>query len=163
MELLSLKPGILIWTWVTFFVLLIILRRVAWKPLVKIIEDRENTIAEDIRRTEQSRIEAEKIMTEQKAKLAETHEEVKKIMEENKQIAEKTRKEIVEKAREEANKIIDRGKTDIEREREEALLAIRKEVSSLVVGAASKLIEMQIDEKKHRELIDKSINQLGKN
>lgn len=161
--MLQLEPGMIIWTWATFIALMVLLYRVAWKPLIARIEERDNAIAEGLRKTEQAREEAEALMKEQKEKLAKTHEEVKAMLETSKKTAENTRADLVNQAKEEASKIIERGKADLERERVDAISKMKKDISSLVVQAASKLIGMNLDEKRHQELIDQSIQKLDKN
>lgn len=161
--MLELEPGMLIWTWVTFIILLALLYKVAWKPLVRMIDERDQAIADALKKAEQSRREAEALLAEQNEKMKQTHEEVKRIMENSKKTAEQTRKEMVEQARQEAERLIERGKADIERERRDAISALKQDISSLVVGAVSKLVGMSLDEPKHHEIIEESINKLGKN
>jgi len=161
--MLQLEPGMIIWTWATFIALMVLLHRVAWKPLVAKIEERDNAIAEGLKKAEQARDEAETLLKEQKEKLAKTHEEVKAMLEDSKKSAENTRRELVDQAKEEADKIIERGKADFERERHDAVSKMKKDISNLVVQAASKLIGMNLDEKKHQELIDDSIKKLDEN
>ena len=161
--MLQLEPGMIIWTWVTFLVLLAVLYKVAWKPLVKIIEDRENAIEENLRNAQQDREHSETLLKEQEAKLTKTHEEVKAILEDSRQLAEKTKKEITEQAKSDAEKLLNRGKADLEREKLDALNSLKKEISSLVIKASSKVIGEALDEKKHQNVIEQSIKQLGKN
>lgn len=161
--MLELEPGMLIWTWVTFIILLALLYKVAWKPLVRMIDERDQAIADALKKAEQSREEAQSLLAEQKEKMKQTHEEVKKIIENSKKTAEQTRKEIVGQAREEAEKIIERGKTDIERERRDAIGALKQDISSLVVGAVAKLVGISLDEPRHHEIIEDSIKKLGQN
>jgi F-type H+-transporting ATPase subunit b len=161
--MLQLEPGMIIWTWATFVVLMVLLYRVAWKPLVAMIDERDKAIAEGLRKAEQAREEAESLMKEQKEKLAKTHDEAKAMLETSKKTAENTKTDLINQAREEANKIIERGKADLERERHDAVFKMKKDISALVVQAASKLIGMSLDEKKHQELIEESIQKLDKN
>lgn len=161
--MLELQPGMLVWTWATFIVLLAVLYKVAWKPLVKMIDARDKVIAEGLEKAEKAREEAEALMAEQKEKMTKTHDEVKEILENSKKMAENTRKEIVDQAKAEADKIIERGKADIDRERQDSITELKKDISNLVVQATSKLIRMSVDEEKHRDLIEESIRKLGQN
>ena len=161
--MLQLEPGMIIWTWATFLVLLAVLYKVAWKPLVKIIEDRENAIEENLRNAQQDREHSETLLKEQEAKLTKTHEEVKAILEDSRQLAEKTKKEITEQAKSDAEKLLNRGKAELEREKSDALNSLKKEISSLVIKASSKVIGEALDEKKHQNIIEQSIKELGKN
>jgi len=158
--MLQLEPGMIIWTWVTFLVLLFVLKKVAWKPLLNMVEERENRIAESLKRAEEARMEAEKLLEEQHRQLAKTQEEVQAMLKESRLMAEKVRNDIIEKAREDANKLMERARRDIEKERQMALMSLRNQVADLVVQATSKLIQVSLDEDKHRELIDEYIQRL---
>jgi len=160
--MLQLEPGMIIWTWVTFFVLLFILKKVGWGPLLGVVEERESLISESLKRAEEARAEAEKSLELQQKQLAQTQQEVQSMLRESKELAEKMRTEIVTRAREDAGKMIERAKSDIEKERQAAMLSLKKEVADLVIGAASNLFREAIDEKKHRQLIDESIKNFGK-
>jgi F-type H+-transporting ATPase subunit b len=161
--MLQLEPGMIIWTWATFLVLLAVLYKVAWKPLVKIIEDRESAIEENLISAQQDRENAEKLLKDQEDKLKKTHEEVKAILEDSRQLAEKTKNEIIVQAKSDAEKLVNRGKADIEREKLDALNSLKKEISSMVIKASSKILGETLDEKKHQNIIEQSIKELGKN
>lgn len=161
--MLNLDPGMLIWTWITFIVLLVLLYRVAWRPLIAKIEERDKAIAEGLKKAELAREEAERMLAEQEQKMTRTHDEIREMLDNSKKMAENSRKELINQAREEAEKIIERGKTDIARERLDAISRLKKDVSNLIVQAASKLIGVSLDEKKHQELIDDSIKKLDQN
>ncbi len=158
--MLKLEPGMLIWTWVTFFFLLWVLKKVAWKPLLSAVEEREKRIADSLKRAEEAREEAEKYLAEQQEKLAKAQDEVQKMLREGKELAEKMKEDLLAQAREEANKLVERARADISRERQQAILAIKGEIADLVIKATSKLINTTLDEKKHRELIDQYIQSL---
>ncbi len=160
--MLQLEPGMIIWTWVTFFVLLFILKKVGWGPLLGAVEERESLISDSLKRAEEARAEAEKSLELQQKQLAKTQEEVQSMLRESKELAEKMRTDIVARAREDAGKMIERAKSDIEKERQAAMLSLRKEVADLVIGATSNLLREAIDEKKHRQLIDESIKSFSK-
>lgn len=158
--MLQLEPGMIIWTWATFIALMILLRKVAWKPLVAMIEERDKAIAEGLRKAELAREEAERLLAEQKENMTKTHEEIREMLDNSKKMAENSKKEMISQAREEADKIMERGKADIERERQDAITKMKKDVSNLIVQAASKLIGVSMDEQKHKELIEDSIQKL---
>lgn len=164
--MLELEPGMMIWTWITFLVLFLVLAKVAWKPLLSIVNQREKTIGDSLRKAEEAKAEAEKILDEQQKMLAGAQDEIQKMMKESKGLAEKMKNEIVEKAREEAQKMHSRAQEDIERETDAAILELKKQVADLVVQAASHLIRESLDDRKHRNLIDdyiKEIDRIDKN
>jgi F-type H+-transporting ATPase subunit b len=164
--MLQLEPGMMIWTWVTFFVLFLILARLAWKPLLSAVENREKTISDSLKRAEDAKLQAQKLMEEQHKILAGAQEDIQKMIKENKEIAENIKNEIIEKARSEAQKLHERARADLERETEAAALQLKKQVVDLVIQAASGLIRENLDSKKNRALIDqyiKELNQVKKN
>ncbi len=159
--MLKLEPGMLIWTWVTFLFLLLVLRKLAWKPLLGAVEARERTIAASLKRANEAREEAERLLEEQQKRFAQTQEEIQALLKENKELAQKMRDEIIAQARADAGKLIERAKKDIEKERQMAMLALKEEVANMVVYATARLIQTQLDEQKHREIIDQYIESLG--
>ncbi|GAB4368618.1 MAG: F0F1 ATP synthase subunit B [Calditrichia bacterium] len=164
--MLQLEPGLMIWTWITFLVLFFILAKVAWKPLVSAVQQREQTISDSLNKAEMAKNEAQRLLEEQEKKLASAHEEIQQMLKENKELAEKMKTEIIEKARAEADKLHQRAQADIARERDAAIIELRKQVADLTILAASRLIKENLDDTKNRNLIDqyiKELDQLDKN
>ncbi len=158
--MLQLEPGMLIWTWVTFIALFLVLAKVAWKPLLAVVEEREQKISDSLRKAEEAQAEAQKLLDEQQAKFARAQEEIQKMLKESKELAEKMKEEIVEQARAEAEKIRQKAEADIQREKQAAMLELRKQVADLAILAASNLLQETLDPQKHRAMIDDYINQL---
>ena len=158
--MLNLEPGMMIWTWVTFIVLFFVLAKVAWKPLLSAVEQREKNINDSIRKAKEAKTQAEEMMEERQKQLVGAQEEIQKMMKENKETAEKMKNEIVEKARAEAEKLHKRAQADISREKEAAILELKKQVTDIAIQAASHLMRESIDSPKHRDLIDNYINEL---
>jgi F-type H+-transporting ATPase subunit b len=158
--MLQLEPGMMIWTWVTFFFLFLILARVAWKPLLSAVDQREKTISESLQKAEAAKSEAQQLLEEQDKKLSEAQDEIQKMMKQNKEMAEKTRNEMIENAKDQVQKLHQRAQADIARETEAAVLELKKQVADLAIQAASRLIQEKIDAEKHRSLIDQYIREL---
>lgn len=164
--MLQLEPGMMIWTWVTFLVLFLVLRKVAWKPLLSVVNKREKSISDALKKAEDAKTEAEKMLEEHEKKLAQAQHEIQEMMKRNKELAEKIKTEMVENAKSEAQKLRDRAHADIERETESAISELKKQVADLAIQAASKLIQQNLDADKHRNLINdyiKDLDNLGKN
>jgi len=164
--MLQLEPGMMIWTWVTFFFLFIVLAKIAWKPLLTIVEKREKTISDSLKKAEDAQTQAQKMMEEQQQKLANAQNDIQKMMKENKDLAEKMKNDLIEKAKLESQKLHDRARADIERQTESAILELKKQVADLAIQAASRLIQENLDAKKHHDLIDgyiKDLDDLKKN
>jgi F-type H+-transporting ATPase subunit b len=162
-SLLSVNPGLIIWTMIIFFLLLILLRKIAWKPLLTALNTREESIRESIEHAERVKAEAEAVMAENKKNLAEANAQSMKIINESKEMANKMRDEIVAKANDESRRIIDQVKEEIKHEKEAALEDLRNEVSDLAIKAAEKIINENLDEKKQKRIVDDFIEQIPRN
>jgi F-type H+-transporting ATPase subunit b len=158
--MLSLDPGVMIWAWITFLILLFVLYKVAWKPILSIIDKREKSIQDSIEQAEKAKNESEVLLEEHKKLIRNAEEEAQKIVNENKELAEKSRQELIEQAKEESNKLRAKAKLEIEKEKESALQALRSEVVDLTISATKKLIGDVIDESKHRGIIENYIQKL---
>ena len=115
MELLSLNPGMFIWSVITFVAVVIVLRAVAWKPILDAVESREKTISDALQRAEQARTESEKLLAEQQRQLNAVQDEIKAMRDESKKVADKTAQSIVSEAQAEATKLMQRAKEDIDK------------------------------------------------
>ena len=162
-NLLTLEPGMLIWTMVTFALLLWILKKLAWKPLLTGLENRENKIREDLQKAENSRIEAENLLREHKHLLERSESEARKIIDEAKSTAESLKQGIVDSANEQARQMAAQAKAEIQREKDTALSQLREEVADLAVRAAGKILGEELDAEKHRKLVNDFISNIPKN
>ncbi|MFA6234522.1 MAG: F0F1 ATP synthase subunit B [Bacteroidota bacterium] len=162
-KLLALEPGMLIWTFITFSLLLWILKKFAWKPLLGALENRETKIREDILRAEEARSGAERLLEEHRKLLQNSELDARKIIEEAKSTAETVKQGIVESAHEQARLMTAQAKSEIQREKDTALLQLRKEVADLAIRAAGKILGEELDADKHRKLVDDFIGSLPKN
>jgi len=161
--LLSVEPGLMIWTIIIFTLLVLLLRKFAWKPLIDSLNKREQTIKDSVDKAEHLRQEAEKMFDENKKLLAKADEESRRIINEGKGYAEKLRNELIGKTHEDATRIIQQAKDEIEREKISALNDLKSEIADLAVRAAGKIIDENLDEKKQKKIIDGFINQIPKN
>jgi F-type H+-transporting ATPase subunit b len=161
--LLSVEPGLMIWTIIIFIILLYILKKLAWKPLINSLNNREQMIKDSVDKAERLRQEAEKMVDENRKLLEKADAESRKIINEGKEYADKVRNELLAKANQETNRMIERAKSDIEREKLSALNELKNEIANLAVGAAEKIIDENLDKKKQKKIIDSFIKQIPKN
>jgi F-type H+-transporting ATPase subunit b len=161
--LLSVEPGLLIWTIIIFFILLLILKKFAWGPLLKSLNDREQGIKDSVEKAEYLKQEAEKILAENKALLAKADEDARKVIAESKELAEKLRQEMMTKTGEDTSRMISQAKGEIEREKLSALNSLKDEIANLAVQAAGKLIDENLDTEKQRKLIANFITKIPQN
>jgi F-type H+-transporting ATPase subunit b len=158
--MLSINPGLMIWTFIIFLLLLVILAKVAWKPLIASLKARENAIADSLSRAEQARADAERLIAENKQERAKAEEEVQKALKEGRAFAEQMRRDLVEKAKEEAQRMLSQAHAEIERDTQRALRQLRTEVSDLAVMATSKLLDENMNEERHHNVVHKMIADL---
>jgi len=161
--MLEVNSGLIVWTIITFVLLLVVLRKFAWKPLLESLERREEHIRTAIERAEQARSEAEKMMEENRRRLATAEQEGQRILGESRALAEKLKDEIVAKANQHSRSMIDHAHQEIERAKESALAALRGEVATLAIRVAEKILDETLDEKRHRKLIDSSLDAFSVN
>jgi F-type H+-transporting ATPase subunit b len=162
-KLLELNPGMLIWTFLTFGILLFVLKKYAWKPLLNSLESRENKIASDMERAEKARVESEKLLAEHKVLMDQAGQEARELIAEARKTGERLRDDIVQKAEEQARMVGEQARVEIQREKETALLQLRSEVADLAISAASNIIREELDAKKHQRLVDEFISNLPTN
>lgn len=144
-----------------FLVLLAILKKFAWGPVMNKMEERENYVAGEIDAAEKNRAEAEQAQKEAQEQLDQVKQEAQKMMEEARATGEKQEKDIIAAARVEADRMKEQAQKDINNEKEQAVEALRGQVASLSVMIARKVIEKEISEQDQDKLIDEYIQELG--
>jgi F-type H+-transporting ATPase subunit b len=160
--LLDVNPGLIFWTIVTFIILLLILKKTAWQPILRALQEREDNIRSSLEKAEKARKEAEEILEQNKKNIAEAEEQVRKIISEGREYANKIRHEIISKANEEAQKMINSAKQEIEIKKQEALSELKEIVADLSIQAAEKILQETLDREKHKKLVEKLIQNLPK-
>lgn len=159
----EINPGLIIWTSVTFVALVIVLAKFAWKPMLSMINQREEQIRDALSQAEKARAEAAEMLKQNEQNMARAEAEYQKVIREGKALAEKIKEEIVTKARQQAEQELVRANEEIQRNIEAAKQQLRNEVADLAIKAAEKILEENLDAQKQQKLIDKVIQQLPKN
>ena len=153
--------GDIISTLVIFIVLMLLLKKFAWGPLMGIMQQREELVASEIEAAEKARKDSHQYLEEQKSLLKEARTEAQSIVEGAKKQGEMQKEEILTAARNEANRLKESALREIESEKEKAIAAVRDEVVSLSVLAASKVLSKEISEADNRALIEETIAKAG--
>ncbi|CCQ94972.1 ATP synthase subunit b [[Clostridium] ultunense Esp] len=146
---------------VIFILLLFLLRRYALKPLLTMMQKRQEHIEHQLKEAEQHRMEAEKLLRDQEAALEASRKEAAEILQRAKTMSDKEAAKLLEEARNEAARLREQALSEIARERENAIASLREEVARLSVAIAGRLIEKELDEKANRNLIDQYMKQVG--
>ncbi|MEH7126053.1 MULTISPECIES: F0F1 ATP synthase subunit B [unclassified Bacillus (in: firmicutes)] len=153
--------GDILFQLVMFIVLLALLKKFAWGPLMGIMKQREEHVAGEIEAAEQSRQEAKKLLEEQRNLLKQAREEAQGLIESAKKQGDLQREEIITAARTESDRIKESAKLEIEQQKEKAVAAIREQVASLSVLIASKVIEKELSTEDQDKLINEYIQEAG--
>ncbi len=158
----EINPGLIVWTIITFVVVLLILRKSAWKILLNALNAREEKIRASLEQAERAQQEAARLLEENRKQLALADEQSQRILREGRDAGERLKTEIVEKASGSARQMIEQAREEISREKEKALLQLRAEVADLAIGAAGKILDANLDSARHRKLIDDAIKDVSK-
>ena len=156
----SINPGLTLWTGITFLVLLVVLAKFAWGPIVKMLADRERSIREAIEAAKKERAEAERLMAEQKTALGQAQREAAELARRNQQEVEALRQELTAKARKEADELVATARRQIAEETAKARAELRAQVADLAIEAAGRLVKANLDDKAQRQLVEEYISQL---
>jgi F-type H+-transporting ATPase subunit b len=146
---------------VNFLVLLYLLRRVMWGPILATLDRRAAKIREGLELTESARREREQLKQEVEKILGEARREAAAIAERTTKAAEAAAADIRTQAKTEADRIRERGRTDAQALHDQALAQLRNEVASMVVLAASRILGREISAEQHRALIERSLEEAG--
>lgn len=162
-SLLSVNPGLIIWTIVIFVLLLILLRKIAWIPLIRALSNRENTINSALENAEKQRKETEELLEKNRQILAEANASSMKIINAGKEAANKIKDDIITKANEESRKILEQAKKEIEMQKDSMIDKIKDEIADVAVRAAEKIIIDNLDTEKQKKVVDEFIKRIPKN
>jgi F-type H+-transporting ATPase subunit b len=153
-------PGLFIWTILTFLVLLYLLRKFAWTPLLAALENRQEVIKKSLEDAEKARRELERVSQESRQIISQARAEAQSILARGRSEAETLRVEVKQKARAEADSILREAERQIQLETAKALSKIRHEVVDLSLLVASKLIKKHLSKEDDDSLIEESLKQI---
>ena len=159
-SLVKLDPGLFIWTIITFLLLCFVLAKFAWKPLIKMLDDRENMIRRSLQDAEKAKLELESLNQESEAITAKARSEAQSILAQSKSVAEKVKEDTISKAKEQAIKIRDDAKKQILVEKDKAIADIKQEVVNLTLLVAEKLINKNLNDADNKLLIEESLKKV---
>lgn len=153
MEALGINLGYLISQIVNFTLLAVLLYLVAYKPILRMLDERSARIKKGLEDAELASKKAAEMEQEFEQQMIQSRKEGQEIIAQATQMSEKTRQDILDKAREEANAIVERAKEDIARERELAMADLREQLADLSLAISEKVIGETLDEQRQRQLI----------
>jgi F-type H+-transporting ATPase subunit b len=156
--------GMMFWTLLTFFTLLFVLRKFAWKPIMEGLNEREKSITDALSEAKNARAEMSNLKSENEALLAQARQERDKILKEAKEIREKMISDAKTIAQEEGKKIMIQAHENIEKDRQKAYRELKEEVVNLAIEAATRILKKELADREAQEsLIGSYINEVNVN
>ena len=159
MEGLGISLPTLIAQIVNFAILLGLMYLVAYKPIMRMLDERSRKVKESMEQTELIKQQAERAEEDVRKQIKAAGKEGQEIVARAARAGEGTRQKAQQEARQEAESLITRARVEIQRERDEAIDGLRKEVADLTILAAGKVIDRSLDKEAHRRLIDKVLEE----
>jgi len=147
-------------TWVTFFLLLAVLYKFAWKPILGILDAREESIRKSLEDVDRIKTEMDNLEAKCDQRLTEVESKAKDVIDQSRKAAKEAASIIQNKARQEAQISLENAIRDIKEETQKARMMLREESAQIAVGLAGKLIEENMNADKNRSLINKFIKEI---
>ncbi len=157
---LGINPFYLAFQIVNFLLLVFLLHRLLYRPVLNMLDQRKERIREGQEAAQQARTEAEQLRAEYERQLEESRAHARKIIEDATAAAERLREESVANAQQEAQRILERGQEELRAEVAHARRELRQEVATLSVAVAGKLIQESLDSEKNRGLAARLVSDL---
>lgn len=161
LALLDVNPGLVIWTFIAFLIVLFILAKFAWGPIVRALDERADRIHSDIDRADKLRADAEAKLQEYMQKLDGLREEGQDIIHEANEDARKLKDEILKEARHEAEAVKKRALHEVELARDDVLDQIHRTIVEVATNVAGKIMERSLKPEDHSKLVEDTIKQMG--
>ena len=144
---------------VNFVILFGLLYLVAYKPIMRMLDERSKKVKESMEQTEFIRQQAERAEEEAEKRIEAASKEGQEAIARAVRTGEEAKREAQQQARQEAESLINRARTEIQRERDEAIDELRREFADLTIMAAGKVIDRSLDKEAHRQLIEKVLEE----
>jgi F-type H+-transporting ATPase subunit b len=160
LETLGINLQGFLWHTVNFLVLLFLLSRILYKPIVKILDDRAERVRESMERAEQIRAQSERDEQERLARTDEARRQVQAMLTQATTMAEQVKAEARQAAQEEARRIVERAQAEATAERNQAMSELRQEVAELSILAAERVIRANLDHQTNRRIVEEFLTEL---
>jgi F-type H+-transporting ATPase subunit b len=158
--LIQVTPGLMIWTVVCFLITLWVLKRYAFGPIQKTIDERRERIRQAIEEADKARDEARKLLEEHRKLIGRAKSDAEEILADSRKVAEANERRMREEIEADRQRRLDETRRQIEAETRRALEQIRAEVADLSLLAATKVTRKALDDEDHRRLIEEAVGDL---
>lgn len=159
-NLFELKPSLALDTLIVFVLLLFVLQRFAWKPLMQALHEREHQLEHTFEEAEKARAETARLLAQQKGQLDAAAGEVRALLDEARQTAQKVRDDMVKQAQQEAESVRKRAEAEIGAARDQALMDIWGQAADLAVSVAGTVVPRELNAADHRKLVERALAEL---
>lgn len=164
MALLDFDPGLILWQLIIFLLLVLLLAKLAWKPIINSLKEREESIQNALDTADKAREEMSKLKSENEKLLKEAREERDRILREARETSNHMKEEAQQEAKKAAEKIIDDARAAINVEKQAALKDVKIQVATFALEVAEKLIKQNLsDDKSQKTLVEGYIKDLKLN
>ena len=164
MDLVMPEFGLFFWTLVVFSLLLIVLRKYAWGPILKSVDQRNKNIKDALKEAEKAREEMKSLTADNEQILMEAKKERDVLLKEAREIKEEIISNAKDSANKESEKIIEKAKDQIENEKMKAVTELKNNVAQLTIDIATKVIKTELsDESKQKTFIDSELKKSNLN
>ncbi len=150
-----------LWTAVVFLILLLILAKYAWKPIMDGLAARENRIADDIANAEKANTDAKELLAQYQAQLETAEDKVREMLEQGRRDATAQGQAMVDKAREETQAEKERARQEIDQATTNALTQLAEKSADLAIDLAGKIVKSKITAEEQQALVGQAMNQFG--
>lgn len=157
--MLDVGLGLFVWNFIAFLVVLFLLRKFAWQPILKSLNERETKIADSIATADRVKAEMAQMQNENEALMAKAREERAALLKDAKETRDKIVNEAKEQAKLEANKIVAEAQVAINNQKKAALAEVKNEVGNLVIEVAEKVLRRELANKAEQEAYIRQLSQ----
>ena len=161
MDLVTPEIGLIFWSTLSFLLLLFILRKFAWKPILTAVSDREEGIKNALATAENARKEMQNLTADNERILKEARTERDGLLKEAREIKENIISEAKDEAQQQAEKVIEQAKATIQAEKQAAIADLKNQVAELSIGIAEKVVRKELSDKDQQiELVEKMLKEV---
>jgi F-type H+-transporting ATPase subunit b len=156
------RPGSMLWTIISFLLVLFVLWKWAWKPILKALDQREQNIKNDLDTAREEREKAERLRKEYEDNLAGARKESSQIVQEARRAAEEVKDSTIREAKEAAHKLTEKAKQEMEAEKVRISQELKAEVAVLTTEAVKRVLQVGLTPEDHQRIITAGMKELGK-
>ena len=150
---LGINPGAVLWHAINFLILLAIIQRFLYKPVVRMLDERSARVRDSLEQAETVRAETARLEEESRSILDQARRDGQQILAQANRTAEQIMTEARRQAQTEGERLIGRAREELAREREQAFQELRQQIADLAVTAAGRVVRRSLDDDAHREMV----------